>query len=81
MQPANVDPVKCARLIVHAYASKTPDEPGAARSTPSDMSTPPDDLRQLAGVSAQPFFPPDVTLTLVCVLSSVAVVAWSIATQ
>jgi hypothetical protein len=79
MQPANVDPVECARLIVYAHAASAYAEPQAACSMSSESSTPTANLRQLAGISAQPFFPPNIPLTLLCVLLSVAIVAWSIA--
>jgi hypothetical protein len=81
MGPANVDPVECARLIVYACRSAASGETTGAGSTSLGNPTPHEDLSRLAVTTAEPFFPPNVALTLVCVLSSVAVVAWSIATQ
>jgi hypothetical protein len=79
MQPAKVDPVECARRIVYAHASRACGEPGTA--SPSDQSaTPVAELQRLAGVSAQPRFPPNIAMTLLCVLLSAAIVAWSIGT-
>ncbi len=68
MRPANVDPVECARLIVYAHLSATRETPDDARSAITDAA-------------GQPDFPPSIALTLVCVVSSIAIVAWSIATQ
>jgi hypothetical protein len=67
MDQAKVDPVECARSIVYACASAASDREG--------------DLGRLAGTTAQPLFPPNIALTLTCVLCSVAVIVWSIATQ
>jgi hypothetical protein len=79
MQPAKVDPIECARRIVYAYAAGASDPCADELATAPDRSTSADDLGGLAGVSAEPFFPPNVGLTLLCVLLSVAIVAWSIA--
>jgi hypothetical protein len=80
MGPANVDPVQCARFIVYACMSAASGESDDAPSTAigSDVR---DNLRHFAGVSDQPYLTPDIVLMLVCVLSSVAVVVWSIAKQ
>jgi hypothetical protein len=79
MQPAKVDPVEYARRIVYAHASRVCDEPHPA--PPSDQSaTPAAELQRLAGVSAQPLFPPNRAMTFLCVILSAAIVAWSIGT-
>jgi hypothetical protein len=73
MQPANVDPVECARRIVYAHASRACDEP-----PPDDSASPAAERQRLAGVSAQPLYPRNIAVTLLCVLLSAAIVAWSI---
>jgi hypothetical protein len=81
MDPANVDPVECARLIVYAARSAARAEAGDAPCTPYAPGATRGDLSGLAGDADGPYFPPNIALTLVCVLCSVAVVAWSVATQ
>jgi hypothetical protein len=81
MGPANVDPVECARLIVYAARSAACAEAGDAPRAACAAAATRGDLSRLAGDTDQPYFPPNIALTLVCVLCSVAVVAWSVATQ
>jgi len=79
MQPAKVDPVECARRIVYAHASRVCDEPRTAPPC-GQSATPAAELQRLAGVSAEPLFPPNIAMTVLCVLVSAAIVAWSIGT-
>ena len=79
MQPAKIDPVEYARQIVYAHASGTFDAARTDGFASLGTMTTTEELERLAGSSAQPFFSPNIPVVALCVLLSVAIVAWSVA--